>query len=88
VVDLAEPKPEDVVLDIATGAGHTALALSPYVTEVNAYDMTEPMFAESSYWMLSKWGGATRWKLGLPALDHIQSLGRATSPARMGFHSM
>jgi ubiquinone/menaquinone biosynthesis C-methylase UbiE len=47
VVELAEPKPEDVVLDIATGAGHTALALAPYVNEVIAYDMTEPMLAET-----------------------------------------
>jgi len=47
VVELAGPKPEDVVLDVATGAGHTALALAPHVREVIAYDMTEPMLAET-----------------------------------------
>ena len=47
VVELANPKPEDVVLDIATGAGHTALALAPHVHDVTAYDMTEPMLAET-----------------------------------------
>ena len=47
VVELASPKPEDIVLDIATGSGHTALALAPHVREVIAYDMTEPMLAET-----------------------------------------
>jgi hypothetical protein len=47
IVELAGPKPEDIVLDIATGAGHTALALAPHVREVIAYDMTEPMLAET-----------------------------------------
>jgi ubiquinone/menaquinone biosynthesis C-methylase UbiE len=47
VVELADPKPEDVVLDIATGAGHTALALAPHVCKVIAYDMTEPMLEET-----------------------------------------
>jgi len=47
VVNLARPKPEDLALDVATGAGHTALALAPHVREVTAYDMTEPMLAET-----------------------------------------
>ena len=47
VVELACPKPEHVVLDVATGAGHTALALAPHVREVIAYDMTEQMLAET-----------------------------------------
>ena len=47
VVELAGPKPGDIALDIATGAGHTALALAPHVTEVIAYDVTEPMLAET-----------------------------------------
>ena len=49
VVALAEPKPDDVALDIATGAGHTALALAPHVRAVTAYDMTEPMLAETRH---------------------------------------
>jgi len=47
LVTLAHPNPEDLVLDIATGAGHTALALAPHVRGVTAYDMTEPMLAET-----------------------------------------
>ena len=47
LVKLARPKSEDLALDIATGAGHTALALAPHVRGVTAYDMTEPMLAET-----------------------------------------
>jgi ubiquinone/menaquinone biosynthesis C-methylase UbiE len=48
VVELAQPKPTDRALDIATGAGHTALALAPSVAEVLAYDMTQPMLRETA----------------------------------------
>ncbi len=47
VVELAGPKPGDVALDIATGAGHTALALASQVATVVAYDLTEEMLAET-----------------------------------------
>jgi SAM-dependent methyltransferase len=48
VVALANPKPRDVALDIATGAGHVALALAPHLTKVIAYDMTQPMLDEAA----------------------------------------
>lgn len=48
LVSLADPKPTDAVLDIATGAGHTALAFAPHVSSVVAYDLTEPMLAETA----------------------------------------
>jgi SAM-dependent methyltransferase len=48
VVELAAPKLVDVALDVATGAGHTALALAPYVARVVACDLTEPMLAETA----------------------------------------
>jgi ubiquinone/menaquinone biosynthesis C-methylase UbiE len=47
VVDLAQPKPGDNALDIATGAGHTAFALAPYVAHVTAYDITRQMLDET-----------------------------------------
>jgi ubiquinone/menaquinone biosynthesis C-methylase UbiE len=47
VVDLAQPKAEDAALDIATGAGHTALALAPHVARVIAYDLTQEMLRET-----------------------------------------
>ena len=47
VVELAQPQPGDVALDIATGAGHVAMALAPHVARVIAYDMTEDMLEET-----------------------------------------
>lgn len=47
VVELARPSPGDLALDIATGAGHTALALAPFLTKVIAYDVTEEMLLET-----------------------------------------
>ena len=47
VVALAKPAPDDRVLDLATGAGHTALALAPHVAEVVAYDLTAAMLEET-----------------------------------------
>ena len=47
VVELAEPQPKDSALDIATGAGHTALALAPHVGRVIAYDLTREMIRET-----------------------------------------
>ncbi len=47
LVALVEPKPHWRVLDIATGAGHTALALAPHVRVVTATDITLPMLDET-----------------------------------------
>jgi ubiquinone/menaquinone biosynthesis C-methylase UbiE len=47
VVELADPKAGDAALDIATGAGHTALALAPRVARVIAYDLTREMLLET-----------------------------------------
>lgn len=40
LVELLNPQPTDLLLDIATAAGHTALALSPHVSQVVATDLT------------------------------------------------
>jgi ubiquinone/menaquinone biosynthesis C-methylase UbiE len=48
LVALSAPHRTDVVLDIATGAGHTALAFAPHVQRVVAYDLTEAMLAETA----------------------------------------
>lgn len=48
VIHLARPQSTDAALDIATGAGHTALALAPHLAQVVAYDLTEPMLAETA----------------------------------------
>ena len=47
LVELTTPEKHWRVLDVATGAGHTALAFAPYVAKVIASDITEPMLAEA-----------------------------------------
>jgi ubiquinone/menaquinone biosynthesis C-methylase UbiE len=48
VVELARPRPGDHALDIATGAGHTAIAIAPHVASVVAYDLTPQMLKETA----------------------------------------
>lgn len=45
IVDYARPRPTDVVLDVSTGAGHTAMTLAPHVARVVAVDLTPEMLA-------------------------------------------
>jgi len=40
------PRPTDAVLDLGTGAGHTALAFAPHVARVAALDLTRSMLDE------------------------------------------
>ncbi len=46
LVELARPKESDLVLDVGTGTGHTAMALAPLVRQVEAIDLTEEMLEE------------------------------------------
>ncbi|WP_420446934.1 class I SAM-dependent methyltransferase [Candidatus Poriferisodalis sp.] len=43
LIEFAEPVSDDVVLDVATGAGHVALALAPLVSSVVAADLATGM---------------------------------------------
>src|SRR5215471_16945398 len=43
LVALAGPQPHWLVLDVATGAGHTAYAFAPHVARVWATDITDEM---------------------------------------------
>jgi len=54
MVALARPKPEWRVLDIATGGGHTALAFAPFVREVVATDITQPMLDAAERFIRAK----------------------------------
>lgn len=47
LVELVRPEHGWTVLDVATGAGHTALALAPHVARVIATDVTPEMLAET-----------------------------------------
>jgi ubiquinone/menaquinone biosynthesis C-methylase UbiE len=48
LVQLIKPQAGWRALDVATGAGHTALAFAPHVTSVVATDLTESMLAETA----------------------------------------
>lgn len=47
VIDLARPKPGDLVLDVATGTGNTAFVLAPHVRRVIGLDLTRAMLDEA-----------------------------------------
>ena len=47
LVDLVRPAPDWKALDVATGAGHTALAMAEHVAHVVATDLTAEMLAET-----------------------------------------
>jgi SAM-dependent methyltransferase len=46
LVAVAQPSPDWLALDIATGTGHTAFAIAPHVQQVTATDITPEMLAE------------------------------------------
>ena len=48
LVALVDPQPDWHVLDVATGAGHTALTFAPLVARVVASDITGEMLAEAT----------------------------------------
>jgi len=47
LLELAQPQPDWVVLDVATGGGHTALKFAPHVGKVIASDYAPAMLAEA-----------------------------------------
>jgi ubiquinone/menaquinone biosynthesis C-methylase UbiE len=47
LVDWTQARSDWSVLDVATGAGHTALAFAPLVRKVVATDITQPMLAQA-----------------------------------------
>jgi SAM-dependent methyltransferase len=48
LASLIKPQPDWQVLDVATGAGHTALLFAPQVKRVIAADLTEAMLAKTA----------------------------------------
>jgi ubiquinone/menaquinone biosynthesis C-methylase UbiE len=47
LVEIAQPQADWVVLDVATGGGHTALAFAPHVAQVVATDLTPKMLEKA-----------------------------------------
>lgn len=48
LIEWLQPKKTELVLDIATGGGHVAKALSPHVSQVFATDLTKEMLANTA----------------------------------------
>jgi ubiquinone/menaquinone biosynthesis C-methylase UbiE len=48
LVELVKPQPDWQVLDVATGAGHTALTFAPHVAHVIATDLTGAMLTKTA----------------------------------------
>ncbi|MFN8458997.1 MAG: methyltransferase domain-containing protein [Anaerolineae bacterium] len=48
LLELTQPRPDWLALDVATGAGHTALTLAPHVAWVIATDLTPEMLVKTA----------------------------------------
>jgi ubiquinone/menaquinone biosynthesis C-methylase UbiE len=64
VLELAQPKPGDLVLDTATGTGNTAFALAPHVRRVIGLDLTREMLDEAVRVAATKSITNVDWVLG------------------------
>jgi ubiquinone/menaquinone biosynthesis C-methylase UbiE len=64
VLDLAQPKPGDLALDVATGTGNTAFALAPFVRRVIGLDLTSEMLAEARRITSERGVANAEWVLG------------------------
>src|SRR5579871_3746245 len=54
LIELGEWSPEQQALDVATGGGHTALAVAPYVAQVTVTDLTPRMLEKAREYLLSE----------------------------------
>ena len=64
VLDLARPKRGDLVLDVATGTGNTALALAPHVRRVIGLDLTREMLDQARRIATERGLDNTDWVIG------------------------
>lgn len=64
VVELARPRSTDHALDVATAAGHTAMALAPFVRGVVGLDLTPAMFVPAARLAGERGLGNIAWLAG------------------------
>ncbi len=62
-VELAQPRGDERMLDIATGGGHTALAFAPHVREVVATDLTPRMLEAAAAFIAERGATNVRFEL-------------------------
>src|SRR3989454_12725199 len=54
LIELGEWNPQLQALDIATGGGHTALAVAPYVAQITVTDLTPRMLEKAREYLLAQ----------------------------------
>ena len=64
MLELANPQRGDLVLDVATGAGHVALALAPHVRRVYGLDLTREMLEQARRLSTERAVPNVSWVLG------------------------
>jgi ubiquinone/menaquinone biosynthesis C-methylase UbiE len=69
LVELAQPDPGSIVLDIATGGGHTALRFAPLVKRVIASDLTPQMLTAARQYIERQ--GVTNVFFSLAEAEHL-----------------
>lgn len=70
LVELAEPKPTDDALDVATGGGHTALAIAPHVRSMVSSDLTPEMLAAAEAFITGE-NGLTNVTFKIAEAEHL-----------------
>jgi ubiquinone/menaquinone biosynthesis C-methylase UbiE len=78
MLELAKPQRGDLALDVATGAGHVALALAPHVRRVYGLDVTRQMLDQARRLQAERGLTNVEWVLGdalhLPFADETFDL--------------
>ena len=69
LLELAQPQPGWLVLDIATGGGHTALKFAPHVGKVIATDITINMLSAAQEFIVDK--GCNNVTFGLADAENL-----------------
>lgn len=69
LVGMSDPQPHWTGLDVATGAGHMALAFAPHVARMIASDITDEMLAETRALALSR--GVTNVETAKASADRL-----------------
>lgn len=69
LVALGEWQPSLRAIDIATGGGHTALTIAPYVAEITVTDLTPTMLNQAQAYLLTQ--GVTNTHFQIADAEHL-----------------